>query len=171
MSYESTSDIWGIFKYQEWLLFCLNMRQRNSNSGNLSTILFANQTTTTTVAMEIKYLHVGRYFKLAWDATCFNQSPFRNYLACIIIQETLRKCFLLHLTDNSTPSHCPCSQCSIEGLSLEYHGKFQYVCDYSRMVNRLLYSCLFLHVSYPDISDLELVNRLSHGQVDLTFGR
>ena len=69
MSYESTSDIGGILKYQEWYLcqipqrnhavIFLNMRQRNSNSGNLSTILFANQTTTTTVAMEIKYLHVG----------------------------------------------------------------------------------------------------------------
>ena len=41
------------------VLFVYNTRQKSSNSGNLSTVLFEKQNTTATVAMEIKYLHVS----------------------------------------------------------------------------------------------------------------
>ena len=49
-------------KYQKRFLsnicFC-NMRLRNSISWNFSAILSEKQNTTATIAMEIKYLHVG----------------------------------------------------------------------------------------------------------------
>ena len=53
----------------------------SSISGYLSAIWFENQNTTASVAMALK---------LGWNTTRFNQSPFRNFLACIINIQTYK---------------------------------------------------------------------------------